>query len=63
MTPLPPLLPTCPLHPWPVHLTGVFTGPGSNCSVDPARVVVPDVGAAVEAALHRSRSSLWHSMR
>ena len=44
--------------------SGVFQGPqGSNCPQDPAHIVVSDVAAAVEAALHRSRSSLWHSMR
>jgi ribonucleotide monophosphatase NagD (HAD superfamily) len=42
--------------------TGVFQGPGNDAQ-DPAHVVVDDVLAAVEAALHRARSSRWHSMR
>jgi ribonucleotide monophosphatase NagD (HAD superfamily) len=42
--------------------TGVFQGPGNDAQ-DPAHVVVGDVLAAVEAGLHRTRSSRWHSMR
>ena len=29
----------------------------------PADFVVDDVDSAVQAALHRTRSALWHSMR
>jgi HAD superfamily hydrolase (TIGR01450 family) len=50
--------------------TGVFGGgggggspPPENDPNDPADVVVPDVRAAVEAALHRARAVKWHSMR
>jgi hypothetical protein len=43
--------------------TGVFRGPGDNCERDPAHLVVDDVDAAVDAALHRARSQKWHSMR
>lgn len=35
----------------------------ANCSRDPAQVVVDDVEAAVDAALHRARHAKWHSMR
>ncbi|WIA28754.1 hypothetical protein OEZ86_011287 [Tetradesmus obliquus] len=42
--------------------SGVFTGAGNDCQ-DPAHLVVDDVAAAVAAALHRARSSRWHSMR
>lgn len=42
---------------------GVFQGPGPNCSVDAAAMAVDDVAAAVDAALHRTRSVKWHSMR
>lgn len=34
-----------------------------NSRVHPAQVVVDDVDAAVQAAVHRSRSLRWHSMR
>jgi ribonucleotide monophosphatase NagD (HAD superfamily) len=43
--------------------TGVFAGPGANCNVDPAHIVMDDVDHAVDAALHRARSARWHSMR
>ncbi|EFJ47060.1 hypothetical protein VOLCADRAFT_92466 [Volvox carteri f. nagariensis] len=43
--------------------TGVFQGPGPNCDVDTARVAVDDVAAAVDAAMHHTRSLRWHSMR
>jgi ribonucleotide monophosphatase NagD (HAD superfamily) len=44
--------------------TGVFSGEeGQNDSEHPADFVVNDVADAVEAALHRTRSSEWHSMR
>lgn len=43
--------------------TGVFNGPGCNCQVDPAHIVVDDVEAAIEAASHHARSMRWHSMR
>jgi phosphoglycolate phosphatase-like HAD superfamily hydrolase len=51
-------------HPWVSVLvrTGVFQGEG-NSEVDPAHIVVTDVLAAVQAGLHRARSSRWHSMR
>jgi len=42
--------------------TGVWRGE-DNCTVDPAHIVVDNVKAAVEAALHHSRSVRWHSMR
>ncbi|GIM10255.1 hypothetical protein Vretimale_14057 [Volvox reticuliferus] len=52
-------------NPWVSVLvrTGVFQGPGTNCDVDTARVAVDDVAAAVDAALHHTRSMHWHSMR
>lgn len=53
-------------HPWVSVLvrTGVFAGPpGANDPHDPAALVVEDVAAAVEAALHRTRHARWHSMR
>ena len=34
-----------------------------NSAAIPAQVVVDDVEAAVEAALHRARHAKWHSMR
>ncbi|KAK9829998.1 hypothetical protein WJX72_009132 [[Myrmecia] bisecta] len=43
--------------------TGVFQGPEANDPEDPADIVVDDVAAAVDAALHRSRNSKWHSLR
>lgn len=44
--------------------TGVFSGDeGENDREHPADVVVDDVADAVEAALHRTRSSEWHSLR
>ena len=43
--------------------TGVFQGGGANSESDPAHMVVTDVLAAVQAGLHRARSSKWHSMR
>lgn len=43
--------------------TGVFQGPGPNCPVDGAVLVVEDVSAAVEAGLHHSRALRWHAMR
>ena len=43
--------------------TGVFSGDTKNDEEDPADVVVDDVLDAVEAALHRTRSMRWHSMR
>lgn len=51
--------------------TGVFGNngdddgrpPPDNDATDPADVVVADVRAAVEAALHRARSVKWHSLR
>lgn len=43
--------------------TGVFTGEMANDEEYPADVVVEDVDAAVQAALHRTRSMRWHSMR
>lgn len=42
--------------------TGVFEGEG-NSNTDPAHVVVDDVAAAVDAAMHRARQTKWHSMR
>ncbi|BDA43176.1 Haloacid dehalogenase-like hydrolase domain-containing 5 [Coccomyxa sp. Obi] len=53
-------------RPWVSMLvrTGVFTGgEGQNDREHPADVVVDDVADAVEAALHRTRSSEWHSLR
>lgn len=53
-------------HPWVSVLvkTGVFDGTlYANCPNDPAHMVVDDVAAAVEAALHRHRATQWHSMR
>lgn len=51
-------------HPWVSILvrTGVFND-SKNCRVDPAHIVVNDVNAAVDAAIHYSRSLKWHSMR
>ena len=43
--------------------TGVFSGESMNDEEYPADVVVEDVDAAVQAALHRARSMRWHSMR
>lgn len=43
--------------------TGVFSGEQANDEEFPADVVVWDVDAAVQAALHRTRSMRWHSMR
>ncbi len=43
--------------------TGVFRGPQENSAEFPADLVVPDVDAAVAAALHRERGRHWHSMR
>ena len=43
--------------------TGVFSADAPNDAEHPADIVVDDVGGAVEAALHRTRSSMWHSMR
>ena len=43
-----------------VTQTGVATRDSPH---DPAQVVVPDVEAAVDAALHRARAAKWHSMR
>ncbi len=43
--------------------TGVFSEDAPNDAEHPADIVVDDVAGAVEAALHRTRSSLWHSMR
>ncbi len=43
--------------------TGVFSGERANDEEFPADVVVDDVDAAVQAALHRTRSMRWHSMR
>jgi len=43
--------------------TGVFSGDKANDEEFPADVVVEDVDAAVQAALHRMRSMRWHSMR
>jgi len=43
--------------------TGVFSGDKANDEEFPADVVVEDVDAAVQAALHRTRSMRWHSMR
>lgn len=53
-------------HPWVSILvrTGVFQGgPGENCPIDPAHIVVQDINDAVDAALHHTRSIAWHSMR
>lgn len=52
-------------HPWVSVLvrTGVFQGPGTNCYIDPASIVVDNVFHAVEAGFHRHRSAKWHSMR
>lgn len=53
-------------RPWVSMLvrTGVFAGEaGQNDREHPSDVVVDDVAGAVEAALHRSRSSEWHSLR
>ena len=43
--------------------TGVFSGEKPNDEEFPADVVVDDVDAAVQAALHRARNMRWHSMR
>ncbi len=43
--------------------TGVFSGERANDEEFPADVVVDDVDAAVQAALHRARNMRWHSMR
>lgn len=43
--------------------TGVFSEDAPNDAEHPADIVVDDVAGAVAAALHRTRSSLWHSMR
>ena len=43
--------------------TGIFPGDKANDEEFPADVVVQDVDAAVQAALHRTRSMRWHSMR
>ena len=43
--------------------TGVFSGDTKNDEEFPADVVVDNVLGAVEAALHRTRSMRWHSMR
>ena len=53
-------------RPWTSILvrTGVFRRPaGENDPDHPADFVVQDVLQAVEAALHRTRHSRWHSMR
>lgn len=52
-------------HPWTSILvrTGIFRRPaGENDPNHPADLVVQDVLQAVEAALHRTRHSKWHSM-
>ena len=41
----------------------MFSGDTKNDEEHPADVVVDDVLDAVEAALHRTRSMRWHSMR
>ena len=42
----------------------MFSGVGAaNDAEHPADFVVDDVDGAVLAALHRTRSALWHSMR
>ena len=43
--------------------TGVYQGEEKNDQEHPADIVVNDVADAVDAALHRTRSSEWHSMR
>ncbi|KAI8467209.1 MAG: HAD-superfamily hydrolase [Monoraphidium minutum] len=43
--------------------TGVFEGREANSAADPAHAVVDDAAAAVEAARHRARAAVWHSMR
>jgi ribonucleotide monophosphatase NagD (HAD superfamily) len=43
--------------------TGVFQSRKMNDEEFPADVVVDDVDAAVQSALHRTRSMRWHSMR
>lgn len=43
--------------------TGVFQSGKTNDEEFPADVVVDDVDAAVQSALHRTRSMRWHSMR
>lgn len=50
-------------HPW-VSVLLTKTGVArADSATHPAQVVVDDVEAAVEAALHRTRHSKWHSMR
>lgn len=44
-------------------VTGVFQSEAKNCSIDAAKIVVDDVLGAVDAALHRTRSLRFHSMR
>ena len=41
----------------------MFSGGAANDAEHPADFVVDDVDGAVLAALHRTRSALWHSMR
>ncbi|KAL4440223.1 hypothetical protein ABPG75_003224 [Micractinium tetrahymenae] len=49
--------------PW-VSVLVIKTGVArANCSRDPAQLVVDNVEAAVDAALHRTRHARWHSMR
>ena len=43
--------------------TGVFQEDKVNDEEFPGDVVVDDVDAAVQAALHRTRNMRWHSMR
>ena len=53
-------------RPWTSILvrTGIFRRPiGENDPNHPADFVVQDVLQAVEAGLHRTRNSKWHSMR
>ena len=52
-------------QPWvPVLVrTGVFNSTQQNDPEHPADLVFNHVGDAVSAALHRARSSKWHSMR
>ncbi len=42
---------------------GGGSGSGGNSATDPAHLVVDDVLGAVQAALHRARSTKWHAMR
>lgn len=56
----------CVGRPWTSILvrTGIFRQPaGQNDPNHPADFVVQHVLQAVEAALHRTRHSKWHSMR